>query len=48
VGDHALRSLLGFMHVEGLIGGPLAQHVPAVGSWRLAGLPKALEPGQVG
>jgi site-specific recombinase XerD len=43
----ALRSLLGFLHVEGLISEPLAQHVPAVASWRLAGLPKALEPGQV-
>jgi site-specific recombinase XerD len=43
----ALRSLLGFLHVEGLISGPLGQHVPAVASWRLAGLPKALEPGEV-
>ena len=43
----ALRSLLGFLHVEGLIGEPLGQHVPAVASWRLAGLPRALEPGQV-
>jgi site-specific recombinase XerD len=43
----ALRSLLGFLHVEGLISEPLAQHVPAVASWRLAGLPRALDPGQV-
>jgi integrase/recombinase XerD len=43
----ALRSLLGFLHVEGLIGRPLGQHVPAVASWRLAGLPRALERGQV-
>jgi site-specific recombinase XerC len=43
----ALRSLLGFLHVEGLIGEPPGQHVPAVASWRLAGLPRALEPGQV-
>lgn len=43
----ALRSLLGFLHVEGLISEPLGQHVPAVASWRLAGLPRALEPGQV-
>jgi len=43
----ALRSLLGFLHVEGLIGEPLGQYVPSVASWRLAGLPKALEPGQV-
>jgi site-specific recombinase XerD len=43
----ALRSLLGFLHVEGLIGEPLAEAVPAVASWKLAGLPKALEPAQV-
>jgi integrase/recombinase XerD len=44
----ALRSLLGFLHVGGLISEPLGQHVPAVASWRLAGLPRALEPGQAG
>jgi integrase/recombinase XerD len=43
----ALRSLLGFMHVEGLIREPLAQYVPSVASWRLSGLPRGLEPGQV-
>jgi integrase/recombinase XerD len=43
----ALRSLLGFLHAEGLISEPLGQHVPAVASWRLAGLPRALEPGRV-
>jgi site-specific recombinase XerD len=43
----SLRSLLGFLHVEGLIAEPLGQFVPSVASWRLAGLPKALEPGQV-
>jgi site-specific recombinase XerD len=43
----ALRSLLGFLHVEGLIGEPLGESVPSVASWRLAGLPRALEPGQV-
>ena len=43
----ALRSLLGFLHVEGLISEPLGQHVPSVASWRLAGLPRALEQGQV-
>jgi len=43
----ALRSLLGFLHVSGLISEPLGQVVPAVARWRLAGLPKALEPGQV-
>jgi integrase/recombinase XerD len=43
----ALRSLLGFLHVSGMISEPLGQHVPAVARWRLAGLPKALEPEQV-
>ena len=43
----ALRSLLGFLHLEGLTSEPLGQMVPAVASWRLAGLPKALEPTQV-
>jgi site-specific recombinase XerD len=43
----ALRSLLGFLHVSGMISGPLAQAVPAVARWRLAGLPKALSPAQV-
>jgi len=43
----ALRSLLGFGHVQGLIGRPLAGAVPSVAGWRLAGLPKALEAEQV-
>jgi integrase/recombinase XerD len=43
----ALRSLLGFLHVTGLIREPLGLTVPAVASWRMTGLPKALEPGQV-
>ena len=43
----ALRSLLGFWHVEGLIGRPLAGAVPSVAGWRLAGLPRALEAEQV-
>ncbi|HEY5361106.1 MAG TPA: site-specific integrase [Streptosporangiaceae bacterium] len=43
----ALRSLLGFLHVEGLISEPLAPYVPSVASWRLSGLPRGLEPGQV-
>jgi site-specific recombinase XerD len=42
----ALRSLLGFLHVEGLIGGSLIGAVPSAASWRLAGLPRFLEPGQ--
>jgi integrase/recombinase XerD len=42
----ALRSLLGFLHVEGLAARPLASAVPSVAGWRLTGLPRALEPGQ--
>lgn len=40
-----LRSLLGFLHVEGLVGAELAGAVPSVAGWRLAGLPQALEAG---
>lgn len=43
----ALRSLLGFLHVEGLINQPLTTAVPSVAGWRLAGLPKALPPAQI-
>jgi integrase/recombinase XerD len=43
----ALRSLLVWLHVEGEIGRPLAAAVPAVAGWRLAGLPRGLERGQV-
>ncbi len=43
----ALRSLLGFLHVEGLIARPLTTAVPSVAGWRLARLPKALQPTQV-
>ena len=42
----ALRSLLRFWHVEGLISGPLDRAVPKVAN-RRAGLPRPLEPGQV-
>lgn len=42
----ALRSLLRFWHVEGLIPGPLAQSVPKVAN-RRAGRVAALEPAQV-
>jgi len=42
-----LRSLLNFLHVEGLIPVSLAAAVPAVAGWRLAGLPQGLEPAQV-
>lgn len=43
----ALRSVLGFMHLEGLIAKPLADCVPAVAARRLAGLPRALQPAAV-
>ncbi len=43
----ALRSLLSFLHVDGELAVPLATAVPSVASWRLAGLPRALEPAQV-
>ncbi len=43
----AMRSLLGFLHVAGVIPRPLAGAVPSSASWRLAGLPRALEPWQV-
>lgn len=40
----ALRSVLGFLHLQGLIRMPLADAVPSVAGWRLAPLPKGLEP----
>ena len=43
----ALRSLLRFLHVEGLIDRPLAQVVPSVAFWRLQGLPRGLDSDQV-
>lgn len=43
----ALRSLLGFLHVEGVIGRSLVGAVPSTASWRLSGLPRALEPGDL-
>jgi integrase/recombinase XerD len=43
----ALRSLLGYLHVEGLIARPLAPVVPSVAGWRLSGLPRGLEAEQV-
>jgi len=42
-----LRSLLKFLHVEGLVTRPLAAAVPSVAGRRLMGLPKGLEPIQV-
>jgi len=44
----ALRSLLRYLQVEGLIARPLAQVVPSVAFWRLAGLPRGLAADQVG
>lgn len=43
----ALRSLLAFLHVEGLIARSLADCVPSVAGRRLAGLPKGLDSDQV-
>jgi integrase len=43
----ALRSLLGFLNTDGVIERNLSAAVPSVAGWRLAGLPKGLEPGQV-
>jgi integrase/recombinase XerD len=43
----SLRSLLRFLHLRGLVAGPLADAVPSTASWRLSGLPRALEPDQL-
>ncbi len=43
----ALRSLLGFLHVEGILPRPLAASVPRVASWRLASLPRGLTAAEV-
>jgi len=43
----ALRSLLGFLYVEGSIDRPLARAVPSPPGWTLTGLPKALSESQV-
>jgi site-specific recombinase XerD len=43
----ALRSLLGWLHVTGQVPVSLAAAVPSVAGWRLSGLPKGLEPGQL-
>lgn len=42
-----LRSLLGFLHVEGRVPVPLASAVPAVAGWRGGSLPRALPATQV-
>src|SRR4051794_25802430 len=43
----ALRSLLRWLHLTGQVPVSLAAAVPSVAGWRLAGLPKGLEPGQL-
>ena len=43
----ALRSLLRYLHVEGLVSRLLDGVIPPVAGWRLAGLPRALDPGEV-
>ena len=43
----ALRSLLGFLHLDGAIAQSLVATVPSVAGWRLSGLPKALDADQV-
>ena len=43
----ALRSLLRWLHLTGTVPVSLAAAVPSVAGWRLSGLPKGLEPGQL-
>jgi integrase/recombinase XerD len=43
----AVRSLLRFLHAEGMVPADLTGVVPPVASWRLSGLPRALSGGQV-
>jgi site-specific recombinase XerD len=43
----ALRSLLGFLYIEGLIDQPLAEVVPSPPGWTLTSLPKALSQSEV-
>jgi integrase/recombinase XerD len=42
-----LRAFLRFCHITGRTPRPLIDAVPKVASWRLAGLPKAVDPGTV-
>ncbi|MGI8534945.1 MAG: tyrosine-type recombinase/integrase [Mycobacteriales bacterium] len=44
----ALRSLLRFLHLRGVIGASLVGAVPSTANWKLAGLPKYLTPEQAG
>ena len=41
-----LRSLLRFLHIHGFIEVSLVGAVPSLATWRLSGLPRALEPGE--
>jgi site-specific recombinase XerD len=43
----ALRSLLRFLHADGITSSGLADSLPAVAAWKLSGLPKALPKDQV-
>jgi site-specific recombinase XerD len=43
----ALRSFLRFLHLEGMVGSPVAQVVPAVANRKGQGLPRALPPATV-
>ena len=43
----ALRSLLGWLHLTGVVPASLTTAVPSVAGWRLSGLPKGLEPEQL-
>jgi integrase/recombinase XerD len=43
----ALRSLLGFLHLDGVLAVSLSAAVPSVASWRLAGLPRPLTAAEV-
>ncbi len=42
-----LRALLRYCYLEGRTARPLAEAVPSVAGWRLAGLPRAVDPGEV-
>lgn len=43
----ALRSLLRWLHLTGMVPASLTTEVPSVAGWRLSGLPKGLEPDQL-
>ena len=43
----SLRSLLRFLHVDGVLARSLVNAVPSVASWQMAGLPRTLEASEV-